>query len=92
MSRRLLVLNERDLRHPQAGGAEVHCFEVFRRLAAAGDQVTLLAAGFPGAAAEETVDGIAVRRLGGRLSYYAKLPGAYRRVRAALDSAASAAV
>ncbi len=43
MSRRLLVLNERDPRHPQAGGAEVHLREIFRRLAAAGDAVTLLA-------------------------------------------------
>jgi len=46
MSRRLLVLNERDPRHPLAGGAEVHLREIFRRLAAAGDAVTLLASGF----------------------------------------------
>ncbi len=83
MSRRLLVLNERDPRHPQAGGAEVHLREIFRRLAAAGDAVTLLASGFPGAAAEEEVDGVRVLRLGaGRLGYYARVPGAYRRLRA----------
>jgi glycosyltransferase involved in cell wall biosynthesis len=87
VSRRLLVLNERDLRHPQAGGAEVHCFEIFGRLARAGDDVTLLSCGFPGAPAEETVDGIHVRRLGNRFSYYALVPGAYRRLRreASLD-------
>ena len=83
MSRRIVVLNERDLRHPQAGGAEVHCFEIFRRLAAAGDQVTLLASGFPGAPPEETVDGVQVRRLGNRFTYYARLPAAYRRLRRA---------
>lgn len=83
MSRRLLVLNERDLKHPQAGGAEVHCFEIFGRLARAGDDVTLLSCGFPGAPAEETVDGIKVRRLGNRISYYALVPGAYRRLRRA---------
>jgi glycosyltransferase involved in cell wall biosynthesis len=82
VSRRILVLNERDLRHPQAGGAEVHCFEVFSRLAAAGDRVTLLACGFPGGASEETVDGVRVRRLGNRYTYYARVPGAYRRLRA----------
>jgi glycosyltransferase involved in cell wall biosynthesis len=81
VSRRLLVLNERDLRHPQAGGAEVHCFEIFGRLARAGDDVTLLSCGFPGAPAEETVDGIHVRRLGTRFSYYALVPGAYRKLR-----------
>jgi hypothetical protein len=81
VSRRILVLNERDLRHPQAGGAEVHCFEIFSRLAADGDEVTLLAAGFPGAAAEETVEGVRVVRLGNRITYYALVPGAYRRLR-----------
>lgn len=79
--RRILVLNERDPRHPGAGGAEVHCFEVFRRLAASGDDVTVLAAGFPGATAEEHIDGIRVLRLGGRLSYYAHVIPAYRRLR-----------
>ncbi len=81
MSRRLLVMNERDPRHPQAGGAEVHFQEIFGRLAAAGDDVTLLASGFPGAPAEETVDGIRVRRLGNRYTYYAHVPPAYRRLR-----------
>jgi glycosyltransferase involved in cell wall biosynthesis len=81
VSRRILVLNERDLRHQQAGGAEVHCFEIFSRLAAGGDDVTLLAAGFPGAAAEETVEGVRVVRLGNRITYYALVPGAYRRLR-----------
>ena len=81
--RRILVMNERDLRHPQAGGAEVHCFEVFRRLAAAGDDVTLLASGFPRGAAAEDVDGIHVVRLGNRFTYYTHVRRAYRRLRAA---------
>src|SRR5439155_1419307 len=83
MSRRLLVLNERDPRHPQAGGAEVHLREIFRRLAAGGDEVTLVAAGFPGAPAEEDVDGLRVLRRGHtRAGYYAGVPGLYRRLRA----------
>ena len=32
---RVLVLNERDPRHPKAGGAEVHVAEIFRRLCSA---------------------------------------------------------
>ena len=75
MSRRLLVLNERDPRHPQAGGAEVHLREIFRRLAAGGDEVTLVASGFPGAPAEEDVDGLRVLRRGHtRAGYYARVP------------------
>lgn len=79
--RHVLVLNERDPRHPQAGGAEVHLAEVFGRLAAAGDRVTLLASSFAGAAAEETVAGLRVVRLGNRYTYYARVPAAYRRLR-----------
>jgi len=82
MSRRLLVLNERDPRHPQAGGAEVHLREIFGRLAADGDAVTLLASGFPGAPSEEEVGGLRVVRLGRRAQYYARVPAAYRRLRA----------
>src|SRR5207249_1724367 len=44
MSRRLLVLNERDPRHPQAGGAEVHLRELFRPLAAGGAAAALVPA------------------------------------------------
>jgi glycosyltransferase involved in cell wall biosynthesis len=83
VSRRILVMNQRDLRHPQAGGAEVHCFEVFSRLAAAGDHVTLLASSFPGASAEEEVRGIRVVRTGSPFTYYARVPGLYRRLRRA---------
>lgn len=80
--RALLVLNERDPRHPQAGGAEVHLHEIFKRLAARGDRVTLLSCGFPDAAAEDDVDGIRVLRVGNRYTYYAALPRLYHRLRA----------
>jgi glycosyltransferase involved in cell wall biosynthesis len=76
-------MNERDPRHPQAGGAEVHLREIFRRLVAGGDDVTLLACGFPGAAPTETVDGMAVHRLGTRVTYYAHVAPTYRRLRRA---------
>jgi glycosyltransferase involved in cell wall biosynthesis len=67
---RVLVLNERDLRHPKAGGAETHVYEIMGRLAARGFEVTHFASGFPGGAAEETVEGVRVRRLGGLARYY----------------------
>jgi glycosyltransferase involved in cell wall biosynthesis len=67
---RLLILNERDPRNPRAGGAEIHVFEIFGRLARRGHRVTALAASFPGSAARETVDGIDVRRLGRVPLYY----------------------
>ncbi len=67
---RVLILNERDARHPRAGGAEVHVEEIFARLVTRGWQVTQLASSFAGAAPREEVAGLRVRRLGGVPLYY----------------------
>lgn len=75
-------MNERDPLHPQAGGAEVHCAEVFGRLARGGDHVTLISSRFPGAPARDKVDDIEVVRIGNRFTYYARVPWIYRRLRA----------
>ncbi len=76
---RVLMLNERDLAHPLAGGVEVHLEETASRLAADhGIETTVLCAGFPGAAPEERRRGIRFVRLGNRYSYYALLPGRAR--------------
>ena len=70
---RVLVLNERDPRHPNAGGAEVHVHEIFRRLAARGTSVTQLSASHPGAPTQEFLDGVSIRRLGRLRSYYPRV-------------------
>lgn len=67
---RILVLNERDPRHPRAGGAEIHVSEIFGRMARRGHEVIHLAAGFEGGARVERVDDIEVRRLGRLARYY----------------------
>lgn len=67
---RVLLLNERDPRHPAAGGAEVHVAEIARRLAGQGFELTQLACGFRGAPARERLDGLEVRRLGPLPVYY----------------------
>ncbi len=79
MGRKLLILNERDIRHPWAGGAELHIAEMARQFVAAGYAPTLLCTRFPGAAAQEDQDGLRVRRFGNRLTYYLQLPFAVRR-------------
>ncbi|HEX6058225.1 MAG TPA: glycosyltransferase family 4 protein [Gemmatimonadaceae bacterium] len=66
---RLLVVNWQDRENPQAGGAEIHLHEIFGRLAARGDDVTLLCGGWPGAPARATLDGIAVHRVGTRHTF-----------------------
>lgn len=76
----LLVLNERDMENPLAGGAEVHFDEIFSRLAARGFPVTLICAGFPGAAARAERRGVTIVRVGNRFTFYARGPAAYRRL------------
>ena len=65
----ILLVNWQDLRNPHAGGAEIHLFEIFSRLASRGHRVRLVCSSFRGAAEVEVVDGIEVHRRGGRHSF-----------------------
>lgn len=75
----ILLVNWRDLENPDAGGAEVHLFEIFGRLAAAGHRVRLVCSGWAGAAPSAEVGGIRVERVGSRNSFAAVGRGAVRR-------------
>lgn len=76
---RILAVNWLDRENPQAGGAELHFFEIFRRLAARGHTITLITSGFKGAEPHATIEGISVRRYGGRHSFALLGRGAIRR-------------
>lgn len=65
----ILLVNWQDLRNPHAGGAEIHLFELFSRLAARGHRVRLVCSSFEGAPAVEMVDGVEVHRHGDRHSF-----------------------
>jgi glycosyltransferase involved in cell wall biosynthesis len=67
---RVLFLNWRDTRHPEGGGSEVYVENVARSLAAAGHEVTVFCASYPGAADDEMVDGVRFVRAGTKLSVY----------------------
>ena len=75
----LIAFNWRDPRHPEAGGAELHLFEILRRAARDGDRVTWLAERFPGAAEEDAVEGIRVCRAGSWYNAHLALASLYRR-------------
>ncbi len=62
-------MNWQDLENPLAGGAEIHLFELFRRLAERGHRVRLVCSGFPGAAPKATVQGIEVTRVSSRYGF-----------------------
>jgi glycosyltransferase involved in cell wall biosynthesis len=74
----MLFVNWRDIRNPEAGGAETHLHEISRRLAAAGHDVTVLACTFPGGSPRETIDGVKVVRRGGRLTFNFHVCGSIR--------------
>ncbi len=77
---KILAINWLDRLNPQAGGAEVHFFEIFKRLVERGHEVTLVVSGWDGAPATETVDGLEIVRCGSRYSFAVKGRAAIRKV------------
>lgn len=66
---RVLLVNWRDMRNPEAGGAEVHLHEVAVRLVRDGFTCIQYSHAFPGCKAEEDVGGVLVRRVGGKFLF-----------------------
>ncbi|MBL7989165.1 MAG: glycosyltransferase family 4 protein [Chlorobi bacterium] len=73
----ILVMNWQDWTNPLSGGAEVHLYETFRRVAAMGHSVTLLCCAYPNAKPEEVIDGIRIIRRGGRNTFNFVVPFYY---------------
>jgi len=61
---KILWLTWKDQFHPEAGGAEVVCRELTKRLVADGHQVTMLTCGYGDALAREDVEGVTTVRIG----------------------------
>ncbi len=75
---KILVFNWQDINNPLGGGAEVHLHEIFKRIASQGHSVTLFCCSFPGAKAEDWIDGIRVLRQGTRNLFNLSVPSRYR--------------
>ena len=65
----ILLVNWQDPANPHAGGAEIHLFEIFNRLAARGHRVRLVCSGWKGGPRKAIIDGIDITRVGGRNSF-----------------------
>jgi glycosyltransferase involved in cell wall biosynthesis len=76
----ILVLNWRDMKHPEAGGAEVHFQELFSRFVNNGHGVILLTTRFPGSAPCDTQGGIVVYRWGHTYLFNWQAPFLVRRI------------
>ncbi len=68
----ILIMNWRDIRHPEAGGAEVFTHEVAKRFVQHGNEVSVFASEVPDCPKEEMVDGVRIVRRGTRMSVYRK--------------------
>lgn len=67
---RILIFNWKDLKHPQAGGAEFITETAARHWAGAGHEVTLFTALVEGQPDRAIVEGVEIIRRGGRLGVY----------------------
>lgn len=81
----LLWFNWRDIKNPEAGGAEVLTHEIARRLVKRGNKVTIFSASFPGCHSKEVIDGITHVRSGGKYSVYKKAREYYKRNHSSFD-------
>jgi glycosyltransferase involved in cell wall biosynthesis len=76
---RILVMNWKDLKHPQAGGAEVFTHEIASRWVKLGHDVKLICAKYEGASERERINGVDVVRTGGRYTVYIKAKKIYEK-------------
>lgn len=67
---RVLCFNWRDIKNPEAGGAEVFTHEVMHRLAKKGYDMTLFTSSFQNCAHSEELEGVNVIRKGNRYTVY----------------------
>jgi len=74
-----LIFNWRDVKNPEAGGAEVFTHENAKRWVRMGHEVTLFTSEFNGCKKEEIIDGVKVVRAGGRYFVYMKAREYYRK-------------
>jgi glycosyltransferase involved in cell wall biosynthesis len=78
---RILWFNWRDIKHPEAGGAEVLTHQVMLRLAKMGHHMTLFCPLTPNLLKREEIDGVEIIRNGGKYSIYRKAKEFFRKNR-----------
>ncbi|MBN2184089.1 MAG: glycosyltransferase family 4 protein [Candidatus Krumholzibacteriota bacterium] len=67
------------MKHPEAGGAEVHLHEILVHLSRWGHEVVEMTSGFPGCSGEDEIDGVRIIRAGHWFDANFTLPLAARR-------------
>ncbi len=81
----VLIFNWRDIKNPEAGGAEIYTHEIAKRLVDKGYSITLFTSKFKGCKREEIIDGVRVVRAGGKYTVYLKAKEFYEKNRYIFD-------
>jgi glycosyltransferase involved in cell wall biosynthesis len=71
--------------HPEAGGAELFTHEIAKRLARKGHLVTLYCPNFPNGKSSEEIDGVIIKREGGKYSVYRKAKKFFKKFGSSFD-------
>jgi glycosyltransferase involved in cell wall biosynthesis len=74
---KILIFNWRDIKHPNAGGAEIGLHEQAKRWVSWGYRVGLFTSRPKGSPAYDNIDGVDVYRAGGFYSVYARAAASY---------------
>lgn len=82
---RVLWFNWRDIKHPDAGGAEVFTHEVMQRLVKKGYNMTLFTAQIPNGMRNETINGVNIIRNGSKYTVYNKAKDYYNKYKDRYD-------
>jgi glycosyltransferase involved in cell wall biosynthesis len=61
---RILWFNWKDIKHPEAGGAEIYTHEIAERIVEKGHEITLFTSEFQGSESEDEINGVRVVRQG----------------------------
>lgn len=67
--KKILLINWRDIKNPEAGGAELYFHEIFKRLNTRDYEVTVLAHRVKGFPDEEVIDGMRTVRIGSKFLF-----------------------
>lgn len=82
---RILWFNWRDIKNPEAGGAEVFTNEIMTRLARKGHHLTLFTSEFPNCHKKEEIGEVEIFRDGGKYTVYKKAKQYYQSYRESYD-------
>src|SRR5579859_7583831 len=66
----ILILNWKDIKNPEVGGAEIIAFELARRLAKENHKVTFFTRKFANCLEEEVLDNVKIIRKGNKFNVY----------------------